>query len=144
MTYSGIATDFAGKALAISLAQRDRAAEAVISDAQGERRGPGARPAGLVAAARRRRCSSRPSGSRTLSDSTAQVTFRDLSRLRLNPNSNAIIQRMRSDPLTGAETTKVSLVNGDFYALLNQLGNRAAFEVECPASRPRRSLPTSG
>ena len=30
---------------------------------------------------------------RTLSESTAQVTFRDLSRLRLNPNSNAIIQR---------------------------------------------------
>ena len=39
---------------------------------------------------------------------------------------------MRSDPLTGAETTKVSLVNGDFYALLNLLGNRAAFEVEVP------------
>ena len=69
---------------------------------------------------------------RTLSASTAQVTFRDLSRLRLNPNSNAIIQRMRSDPLTGAEITKVSLVNGDFYALLNQLGDRTAFEVEVP------------
>ena len=38
---------------------------------------------------------------RTLSESTAQVTFRDLSRLRLNPNSNATIQTMRSDPLTG-------------------------------------------
>ena len=69
---------------------------------------------------------------RTLSSSTAQVTFRDLSRLRLNPNSNAIIQRMRSDPLTGGEVTKVSLVNGDFYALLNQLGDRTAFEVEVP------------
>ena len=69
---------------------------------------------------------------RTLSASTAQVTFRDLSRLRLNPNSNAIIQRMRSDPLTGGEVTKVSLVNGDFYALLNQLGDRTAFEVEVP------------
>ena len=82
---------------------------------------------------------------RTLSASTAQVTFRDLSRLRLNPNSNAIIQRMRSDPLTGGEVTKVSLVNGDFYALLNQLGDRTAFEVGgARASRPRPSRPTSG
>ena len=131
VTYSGIATDFAGKALAISLAQRDRAAEAVITDAQGSVEGrapdqPGWSPRAakevLVEAERLR----------TLSASTAQVTFRDLSRLRLNPNSNAIIQRMRSDPLTGAETTRVSLVNGDFYALLNQLGNRAAFEVDVP------------
>ena len=131
VTYSGIATDLAGKALAISLAQRDRAAEAMITDAQGSVEGrapdqPGWSPRVakevLVEAERLR----------TLSASTAQVTFRDLSRLRLNPNSNAIIQRMRSDPLTGAETTSVSLVNGDFYALLNQLGNRAAFEVDVP------------
>jgi hypothetical protein len=131
VTYSGIATEFAGKALTISLAQRDRAAEAMITDAQGSVEGrapdqpgwsPRAEKAVLVETERLR----------TLSASTAQVTFRDLSRLRLNPNSNAIIQRMRSDPLTGAETTKVSLVNGDFYALLNQLGSRAAFEVEVP------------
>lgn len=131
VTFSGIATDFAGKALEISLAQRDRAAEAMITDAQGSVEGRAPDQAGwspraaqevLVEAERLR----------TLSASTAQVTFRDLSRLRLNPNSNAIIQRMRSDPLTGAETTKVSLVDGDFYALLNQLGNRAAFEVEVP------------
>ena len=67
---------------------------------------------------------------RTLSDSTTQITFRDLSRLRLNANSNATIQRMRSDPLTGGEVTKVSLVNGDFYALLNQLSERTAFEID--------------
>jgi len=131
VTYGGVATEFAGKALTISLAQRDRAAEAVITDAQGsvEGRAPdqavwsprGAKEV-LVEAER----------VRTLSESTVQVTFRDLSRLRLNPNSNAIIQRMRSDPLTGAETTRVSLVSGDFYALLNQLGNRAAFDVEVP------------
>ena len=38
------------QALEISIAQRDRAAEAVVSDAQGERRGPRAGPAALVAA----------------------------------------------------------------------------------------------
>ncbi len=67
---------------------------------------------------------------RTLSASTAQITFRDLSRLRLNPNSNATIQTMRSDPLTGGEMTKVNLVEGDFYALLNQLSDRTEFEIE--------------
>ena len=36
---------------------------------------------------------------RTLSRSTAQITFRDDSRLRLNANSQAVIQRMRVDPL---------------------------------------------
>ena len=126
------------------IAQRDRAAEAVVSDAQGSVEGrapdqprwsPRAAEDVLVEFER----------VRTLSGSTAQVTFRDLSRLRLNPNSNAIIQRMRSDPLTGGEVTKVSLVNGDFYALLNQLGDRTAFEVAVPGRRDRRpSRPTSG
>jgi hypothetical protein len=66
---------------------------------------------------------------RTLSESTAQITFRDLSRLRLNANSNATIQTMRSDPLTGGEVTRVNLVSGDFYALLNQLSDRTRFEI---------------
>ena len=131
VSYGGIATGFAEKALAISVAQRDRSAEAVVSDAQGsvEGRSPDqprwsgrTRDDVLVEFERLR----------TLSGSTAQVTFRDLSRLRLNPNSNAIIQRMRSDPLTGGAATKVSLVDGDFYALLNQLGERTAFEVDVP------------
>ena len=129
--YAGVAVDHADLALEISLAQRERAAEAIVSDAQGSVEG---------------RTPDQPRWSprdaqdvlvefervRTLSASTAQVTFRDLSRLRLNPNSNATIQRMRSDPLTGGEVTKVSLVSGDFYALLNQLGDRTTFEVEVP------------
>jgi hypothetical protein len=131
VTYAGTAAEFADRALAISLAERDRAAEAVVSDAQGAVEGrapeqplwsPRATNDVLVEFER----------VRTLSASTAQLTFRDLSRLRLNPNSNAVIQRMRSDPLTGGEVTKVSLVNGDFYALLNQLGGRSGFEVSVP------------
>ena len=62
VSYAGLATEFADKALAISVAQRDRAAEAVVSDAQGERRGPRARPAALVAARRPRTCWSSSSG----------------------------------------------------------------------------------
>ncbi len=124
-----IATGFANEALQLSLAQRDRAAEALITDVQGNVEG-------------RRPETSRWTGRalndplvqfervRTLSASTSQVTFRDLSRLRLNPNSNATIQSMRTDPLTGGEATKIELVSGDFYALLNQLGERTSFEIE--------------
>lgn len=128
---AGLATEFAHEALDISVAQRDRSAEAVMSDVQGRVEG---------------RAPAEPQWSgrdlndilveyerlRTLSSSTAQVTFRDLSRLRLNPNSNATIQRMRSDPLTGGEVTKVSLAEGDFYALLNQLTEGSTFEIDVP------------
>ncbi|TDK50575.1 FecR domain-containing protein [Antarcticimicrobium luteum] len=131
VSFAGAATGYAEEALDISIAQRDRAAEAVVSDVQGRVEG---------------RAPAEPTWSnralddilveferlRTLSNSTTQVTFRDLSRLRLNPNSNATIQRMRSDPLTGGEVTKVSLAEGDFYALLNQLSDKTAFEIEVP------------
>ena len=126
----------ADAAYAIARAQRDRAAEAVVSDVSGALEG---------------RAPEEPSWSsrrlsdvlvefervRTLSASTAQVTFRDLSRLRLNPNSNALIERMRSDPLTGGQSTRVSLVEGDFYALLTEMGARNAFEVEVPGVETR-------
>lgn len=131
VSFADIATVIALEALDISIAQRDRSAEAVVSDVQGDVEG---------------RAPIEPSWSdrelndvlvefervRTLSSSTTQITFRDLSRLRLNPNSNATIQRMRSDPLTGGEVTKVSLAEGDFYALLNQLSEKTTFEIEVP------------
>ena len=127
--HPSVATGFANEALDISIFQRDRSAEAVVSDVQGDVEGrPPSEP----------RWSDRAQNDvlveferlRTLSDSTTQITFRDLSRLRLNPNSNATIQRMRSDPLTSGEVTKVSLVEGDFYALLNQLSDMTQFEIE--------------
>lgn len=125
------ASDFAREALEISVAQRDRAAEAVVSDVQGrvEGRAPAEQawsnrlPNDVLVEYEKLR---------TLSNSSTQITFRDLSRLRLNPNSNATIQRMRSDPLTGGEVAKVSLAEGDFYALLNQLSDRTSFEIEVP------------
>lgn len=126
--FADLATAEATDALLLSLEQRDRAAEALVTDVQGDVEGrspdasrwtPRVVNAVLVQSER----------VRTLSGSTTQVTFRDLSRLRLNPNSNATIQRMRSDPLTGGEVTKIELVSGDFYALLNQLGERTSFQI---------------
>ena len=67
---------------------------------------------------------------RTLSASTAQVVFRDASRLRLNPNSQAVIQRMRDDPLKRREEAQISLVEGDFYALLAPGSDRSRLEVK--------------
>lgn len=60
------------------------------------------------------------------------MTFRDLSRFRLTANTNATTRRMRSDPLTGTKVMKVSLVSGDFYALLDQLSDKTEFEVDVP------------
>lgn len=129
--FAEVATGFAREALEISIAQRDRSAEAIVSDVQGtvEGRAP-AEP----------RWTDRDLNDilvefervRTLTASTTQITFRDLSKLRLNPNSNATIQQMRRDPLTGGAVTKVSLVNGDFYALLNQLNDKTQFEIATP------------
>lgn len=126
---AGVATGFAKEALQISLSQRDRAAEALVTDVQGDVEGR--RPDASSWTGRQLNDALVQSERlRTLSRSTTQVTFRDLSRLRLNPNSNATIQRMRSDPLTGGEVTKIELVSGDFYALLNQLGEGTSFEID--------------
>ena len=69
---------------------------------------------------------------RTLSHSTAQITFRDESRLRLSSNSEAVIMRMRADPLERAQEAKVNLIEGDFYALLAGKSRRKTFELEIP------------
>ena len=114
-----------------ALAQRDATAEALLSDRQGSVEGQ--RPQDLL-------WTDRPLDAilieeekvRTLSRSTAQITFRDDSRLRLNANSQAVIQRMRVDPLSREEEAKVSLVEGDFYALLAGKSERKSFELEVP------------
>jgi hypothetical protein len=128
------ATRAASEALVIATKQRDAAAEARLSDREGwvEGRKPQelvwtdrVLDAVLIEAER----------VRTLSQSSAQITFRDDSRLRLSANSQAVIQRMRVDPLSRREEAKVSLVEGDFYALLSGKSERRNFEVEVPEVR---------
>jgi hypothetical protein len=128
---SGEAEVAAAAALAVALEQRDTAAEALLSDRQGWVEGQ--RPAELVWSDRTiNTVLVEEEKVRTLSRSTAQITFRDESRLRLNANSQALIQRMRVDPLSRQEEAKVSLVEGDFYALLAGRSERKSFEVEVP------------
>lgn len=126
----------AAKAYDVCRQHRDQAAQARLSDEQGSVEGQ--KPRELT-------WEDRQLGAllieeekvRTLSSSTAQITFRDASRLRLNPNSQAVIQRLRSDPLTREEDTVVSLIEGDFYALLADKSARKRFEVEVPGVEAR-------
>lgn len=59
---------------------------------------------------------------RTLSQSFAEISFKDASKLVMNANSQAIIQKMRKSVLENKQESKVSLVEGDIYALLS--GNK--------------------
>jgi hypothetical protein len=66
---------------------------------------------------------------RTLSDSTADILFVDESRIRLVPNSQAVIQTMRIDPLKNRQDASISLVEGDVYALLAGAGKGKGVNV---------------
>ncbi len=69
---------------------------------------------------------------RTLSDSNAVIMFADESRLRLGPNSQAVIQKMRIDALDHRQEASVSLERGEVFGLLDSTGTRNAFEVKAP------------
>src|SRR5919106_4297520 len=126
----------ASQALALALEQRDTAAEALLSDRQGWVEGQ--RPQELLWTDRALNdVLIEEEKVRTLSRSTAQITFRDESRLRLNANSQAVIQRMRVDPLSREEDARVSLIEGDFYALLAGKSQRSNFELEVPEVETR-------
>lgn len=117
-------------AIEISEGQRDQKAEALVSDRNGAVEGQ--RPEDLSwRDLALRTILVEEEKVRTLSNSTAQITFRDASRLRLNANSNAVIKLMRFDPLSNTEEAQVSLLEGDFYALLAGGGDsRSKFNVD--------------
>lgn len=55
---------------------------------------------------------------RTLAFSNANITFYDLSQIKLNENSQAIIQSSKFDVIENKTTTKVKLEKGDAFAML--------------------------
>ncbi len=133
-TLAGEASLAAAEALRIAAAQRDVAAEALLTDRHGWVEGRRAQD--LVWTDRALNVLLiEEENVRTLSRSSAQITFRDESRLRLSANSQAVIQRMRVDPLSRREEAKVSLVEGDFYALLSGRSERTTFALEVPEVR---------
>ena len=68
---------------------------------------------------------------RTLRDSYAEITFIDLSRVRLNENSQALIQRSKLDLLKNTTETKVKLIKGDAFAYL-QKSPKKKFDLDIP------------
>jgi hypothetical protein len=69
---------------------------------------------------------------RTLSSSFAEITFHDESRIRLNENSQAVIQKMREDLLAKKKESSVSLVAGNAFALLASNQKKKNFDFVIP------------
>ncbi len=69
---------------------------------------------------------------RTLSESYSEVLFRDDSRLRLSANSQAFIQKIRTNLIEGRDEADIKLVEGDVLALLQTGKKKSKFELEVP------------
>lgn len=69
---------------------------------------------------------------RTMSQSYADILFRDSSRLHLKENAQALIRRMRSNLLDETEEAKVSLIEGDVLALLAGGAKEKRVQVDIP------------
>ncbi len=69
---------------------------------------------------------------RTLSKSLAEILFHDQNRLKLNENSQAVIQRARVDLLENRKESIVTLEKGDAYAMLIGDQSRKKFDINMP------------
>jgi LysM repeat protein len=69
---------------------------------------------------------------RTLSESYAGILFRDESRLRLEENSLALIQKMRSNKLANTEDSSITLLEGDLSAFLGGSRKGDNFRLKIP------------
>lgn len=68
---------------------------------------------------------------RTLSDSYAEISFSDKSKIRLNENSQAVIKKSRVDLLNKNSENSVKLEKGDAFALFSK-GSKKKNEIEVP------------
>lgn len=69
---------------------------------------------------------------RTLSNAFAEITFQDMSKIRLSDNSQAVIQQTRVDLLKNKKESSVTLEKGDAYALLQGNQKKKKFNFEIP------------
>lgn len=69
---------------------------------------------------------------RTLSNSYAEISFKDLSKIRLYENSQAVIQSSRVDLLKNQKRATVNLEKGEAYALLLGNGKKKDFNLNIP------------
>ncbi len=69
---------------------------------------------------------------RTLSSSLASILFPDRSSLRLDENSQAVIQSLRRDALSHRRQSKVQLIGGNVQAILKGNQRSRQFELGIP------------
>jgi hypothetical protein len=69
---------------------------------------------------------------RTMSDSYTEISFQDQSRIRLNENSQAVIQKMRVDLLNKEKDSSVKLEKGAAFALLQSNQRKKKFTLNIP------------
>ena len=69
---------------------------------------------------------------RTMSRSYAEILFLDESRLKLEENSQALIQEMRVNLLEKKNKSTVTLIQGDLYAMLSGQSNSQQFDLKVP------------
>lgn len=106
------AAEIAAQALDAAKRGRDASVEALLTNREGTVEGR--RTDELSWTGRRRDQSlTQQERVRTLSSSTAQITFLDESRLRLNANAQTVIQRLRVDRLSREQKSRVRLLEGD-------------------------------
>jgi hypothetical protein len=74
---------------------------------------------------------------RTLSQSYAEILFRDDSRLHLDENAQALIRKMRMNLLENTGEAKVSLIKGDVLALLSGGKKEEKFQLEIPGVKTK-------
>lgn len=68
---------------------------------------------------------------RTLSDSYAEISFTDKSKVRLNANSQAVIKKSRLDLISNKSENSVRLEKGEAFALFSK-GTRKKNDFEVP------------
>ncbi len=125
------ASQAADQAIAACRAKQDVVAEAQLTDRRGtvEQRTPGAV---VWKAAELYGPLNEGDRLRTLADSSAEILFRDESRLRMDENSQLVIQQMRANLLENRQQAKVSLISGDLFAMLGGNQRRNSFDLEIP------------
>lgn len=74
---------------------------------------------------------------RTLSQSYAEIIFRDDSRLHLDENAQALIRKMRMNLLENTGEAKVSLIKGDVLALLSGGKKDEQFQLDIPGVKTK-------
>ena len=125
------ARESAREAMTETLSKREKSAEAVLRDGSGKVQSRKVKDLIWNSIAKNTVLIEKEKV-RTMSDSTAEILFADESRLRLGANSQAEIQTMRVDQLNRKQESRVSLVEGDVYAMLGQVKKKKSFVVDVP------------